>query len=392
VLQGLCLESALEARHHNAEEALQMHAHVDWTKASQLESMGYAPDAVACALSMFDNSVERAVDWLISSADAEVRPPKRTAPPAPNSAPPPPPCSLAARTGSMPAANELKQVSSHATALISAPSVPAPSLVPPPRPPPATPAVAAPRSAPLAPRAVAGRGEEALPWPLPPQHAAAAAAAASSASASASVSPGVQSAQVAAVMPMKGGWEVQEVALESEDTEAKTVMQMKGPTFEWRYWHHNHWRQYDVDVSRRLEEALVAGLRSVQLDLVTDSEVASDKGCKYEISLTPGDFQQTNLVTGFERPVKRALGMDFALPPWIHQTVCEENNVNICLPTTQPVVADYLRKKVAVEDDEKASLRRQLESLTVTTTVSEFSNPATNQVKFLKSTIFVDLL
>ena len=49
MLQGLCLESALEARHHNAEEALQMHAHVDWTKASQLESMGYAPDAAAQA-------------------------------------------------------------------------------------------------------------------------------------------------------------------------------------------------------------------------------------------------------------------------------------------------------------------------------------------------------
>jgi hypothetical protein len=390
VLQGLCLESALEARHHNAEEALQMHAHVDWTKASQLESMGYAPDAVACALSMFDNSVERAVDWLISSADAEVRPLKRTAPPAPNSAPPAPSPSLAARTRSMPALNELMQVSSHATALISGPSVPAPSPVPPPRAPPAPPAVAAPRSAAPAPRAVAGRGEEALPWPLPPQHAAAAAAV--SASSSGSVSPGVQSAQVAAVMPMKGGWEVQEGALESEDTEAKTVMRMKGLTFEWRYWHHNHWRQYDVDVSRRLEEALVAGLRSVQLDLVTDSEVASDKGCKYEISLTPGDFQQTNLVTGFERPVKRALGADFALPPWIHQTVCEENNVNICLPTTQPVVANYLRKKVAVEDDEKASLRRQLESLTVTTTVSEYSNPATNQAKFLKSTIFVNLL
>lgn len=392
MLQGLCLESALEARRHNAEEALQMHAHVDWTKASQLESMGYEPDAVARALSMFDNSVERAVDWLISSADADVRPPKRTATPAPNSAPPPPPFSLAARTRSMPAANELKQVSSHATARISAPSVPAPSpapLMPPPGAPPTPPAVAAPRSAPLAARAVAGRGEEAQPWPLPPQHAAAAAAAAS---ASASVSPGVQSAQVATVMRMKGGWEVQEGALESEDKEAKTVMRMKGPTFEWRYWHHNHWRQYDVDVSRRLEEALFAGLGSLQLDLVTDSEVASDKGCKYEISLTPGDFRQTNLVTGFERPVKRALAADFALPPWIHQTVCEEDNVNICLPTTQPVVADYLRKKVAVEDDEKASLRRQLESMTVTTTIAEYAHPATNQAKFVKSLIYIDLL
>ena len=308
MLQGLCLESALEARHQNAEEAaLQMHAHVDWTKASQLESMGYAPDAVACALSMFDNSVERAVEWLISSADADVQPLKHTTTPAPNRPPPPPPHSLAARTRSMPAANEHKQVSSHAAVLISAPSVPAPSPVPPPRAPPTPPAAAAPRSHPLAPRAVAGRGEEAQPWPLPLQHAAAAAAAASasaSASTSASVSPGVQSAQVAAVMRMKGGWEVQEGALESEDTEVKTVTRMEGPTFEWRYWHHNQWRQYDVDVSRRLEEALVAGLRSLQLDLVTDSEVASDKGkCKYEISLTPGDFRQTNSVTGFRRPV-----------------------------------------------------------------------------------------
>ena len=165
---------------------------------------------------------------------------------------------------------------------------------------------AAPPSAPVAPagvtsrgmgvaqahvqRAVVGRGEEARPWPLPPQR-----AAVSAASETVAVSPGGQSGEVATVMRMKGGWDGKALpqTSEYENTrgrgdaadgapgagfaglsaprlvpsigQATVPREMAGQgraagggaVYEWRFLHHNQWQQYDADVSRRLVRVCV---------------------------------------------------------------------------------------------------------------------------------------
>ena len=133
-----------------------------------------------------------------------------------------------------------------------------------------------------------------------------------------------------------------------------------------------------------LETAFARGESEVTITLNTDSICASDVGggrqaCIYKISLTPGAFSQTNTLTGYQRPVKRARESDFELSPWsylksaprqsvraLEGGVAEEALVfDIPVAAEEPVVADYLRKKVEVENDEKDSLLRQLESLSV---------------------------
>ena len=133
-----------------------------------------------------------------------------------------------------------------------------------------------------------------------------------------------------------------------------------------------------------LETAFARGESEVTITLNTDSICASDVGggrqaCIYKISLTPGAFTQTNTLTGYQRPVKRARESDFELSPWsylksaprqsvraLEGGVAEEALVfDIPVAAEEPVVADYLRKKVEVENDEKDSLLRQLESLSV---------------------------
>jgi len=148
-------------------------------------------------------------------------------------------------------------------------------------------------------------------------------------------------------------------------------LQGRSSGYEWRYWHHNHWWQYDEMRSAVLENALRAGEGSVEIVLDTDSICGSANGCRYHVSLTRGEFAQTNVVTGFVRPVKRGKGADFALPPWNHQLAVgkeleESVNLDVAMPTAQLDVEYFLRKKVEVENDEKDSLRRQLDSLSVT--------------------------
>lgn len=176
-------------------------------------------------------------------------------------------------------------------------------------------------------------------------------------------------------------------SLNPEDEGATVVGAQKGEElgrtrgigYEWRFWHHNHWRQYETEISQMLEDAFVAGKKVVEFDLRTDSVCTSERGfCKYVVNFERHAFTQTNKITGYVRPIKRARATDFSLPPWNYQTQMKQRMqdqsedsteepliFDIAVPTTQPVVADYLRKKVEVEGDEMDTLRRQLESMSV---------------------------
>jgi hypothetical protein len=52
---------------------------------------------------------------------------------------------------------------------------------------------------------------------------------------------------------------------------------------EWRFLHHSNWHRYGDAYAARLEAAWQSGLRSVVLDIETDSET----GTRYEVAPTP---------------------------------------------------------------------------------------------------------
>ena len=103
---------------------------------------------------------------------------------------------------------------------------------------------------------------------------------------------------------------------------------------EWRYWRHGQWHEYDANSSRLLEAAYAAGSTSVPLSVPipptpptpnstqpsgsSSSAIAATASRKYIVSLQdPGAFTQVSLVSGYTRPVRRALAPDFrrALEP-----------------------------------------------------------------------------
>ena len=145
--------------------------------------------------------------------------------------------------------------------------------------------------------------------------------------------------------------------------------------YQWRFFHHNHWREYDAMVSQLLESAHREGRSSMEIKLQTDSVCATAEagGCRYLISLAEkGNYTQKNVVTGYTRPIKRGRAADFenlarkrASSPSPGADALPQD-LGIAMPTEQEAVDDYLSQKVQIETVEFDSLRRQLDAISVT--------------------------
>jgi len=86
-----------------------------------------------------------------------------------------------------------------------------------------------------------------------------------------------------------------------------------GVQWQWRYWRHGQWQQYDTNASRILEAAFANGEASVPLSVATPSASLGPLGvCDYIVSLhDPGAFTQLNVASGYSRPVRRGRASDF---------------------------------------------------------------------------------
>jgi hypothetical protein len=181
---------------------------------------------------------------------------------------------------------------------------------------------------------------------------------------------------VPTVMRMRGG---NGTVASAEGGLASRVRSGADGVYEWRFFHHNHWREYDASVSQLLETARREGLPSIEIKLQTDSvcATAAAGGCRYVISLAEeGNYTQKNVVTGYVRPVRRGRAADFENLARNHvseasagsDAVPQDDDVDIAtaMPTEQEAVDDYLSQKVQIETEELDSLRRQLDAISVT--------------------------
>mmetsp|Transcript_58469 Transcript_58469/g.137298 ORF Transcript_58469/g.137298 Transcript_58469/m.137298 type:complete len:1524 (+) Transcript_58469:381-4952(+) len=142
-----------------------------------------------------------------------------------------------------------------------------------------------------------------------------------------------------------------------------------GKLIAWQYYHHSRWRPFDAKASSELEEAFQAKKDKTVITLSTDSRW----GTQYSIDFKA--LQQTNMASGFIRPIRRLTQEDNAEVDakamsgmsrrksqgpfmWAGLSPSNGGGVNVgILPTTNEQLSHFLRQKASVESEEIRGLK-----------------------------------